>query len=292
MRPAGRIEGRLIANQPELVRGIPIKIETRQPRAQFVQSRAAAAYDHLPAWGTAKTTTDAEGRFVIPEIAEGTMELTIDVDRRLPIRPRIPDLEDLELTGADPIQLEIPLEMCVRVHGLVRVKDGGAPLESHVILEWGPRQFELAATDENGNYSAFVLPGDLKVSANFGRQYINAAGQWGKTCAVPKGVTDFELPPIEAVPAIDATGTLLDSEGKPLAGARVGGIAGNTMYGWNKSDEQGVFSLGQFPTRMRFESFSIESGGERFDGKIESTDPLVVSLQIKAAEAKEKGKQQ
>ena len=154
------------------------------------------------------------------------------------------------------------------------------------MFENGRYQFVSATTDEKGNYSALVLPGNVRVIALFGKeQYVDAEGKRGKTYAVPKGGAGFELPPIEAVPATEVTGTLLDVEGKP-AGARVRGIADREIYEWHDSDEQGKFSLGQFRVGMKFDSFTILSGGEQFDGKAESTDPLVVRPQPKAAKAK------
>jgi len=278
LRPAGRIEGRLIANQPELVSGIPIKVD--QDAASAAAGCPTAEY--LTGWGMAEVKTDAEGRFVIPEIAEGSAELMMKVDPQLPVRPRIPDIE---VKGAETLKLEIPWEMLVRVHGTVRVKDGGEPLKANVLLEYGRYQYAEATTDEKGNYSGLVLPGNVRVFASFGKEkYVDAEGPRGKTYAVPKGVADFELPLIEAVPAIEVTGTLFDADGKRLAGAQVRGIADREIYDWHDSDEQGKFSLGQFPVGMTFDSFSIESGGERFDGKAESTDPLVVRLQPTAAQ--------
>ncbi len=272
LRSTGRITGRLIANQSELVSGIPVKVETG-----VVEDNAAA--DRLKAWGQAEATTDTQGRFVIRELALGRIELRIDIDPRLPVRPRIPDRKRQELKKGETLDLEIPLEMCVRVHGQVCARETGQPLDASVFLRYGTEQLEQAETDEKGHYMAFVLPGSVSVWAGLGQKYIADPESRRKTCVVPGGVEDFELPPIEAVPATVVSGTLLDTKGKPLAGARVGGMAGNAIYGWNPSDGEGKFSLGPFPVGLTFDSLSIQLGDECFHGKVESTDPLVVRLQ-------------
>ena len=294
--PAGRIEGRLIADQPGLVSGILIKIGTYDELED-----AAAAANVLTAYGLAEVTTDAEGRFVIPEIPEGKVNVTIDVDPQLPVLPRIPDLQ---LKGGETLKLELPWEKRVRVHGTVRVK-GGEPLDARVSLEYGPQQVERVTTDEKGSYSALVLPGNVRVHTEIGKEkyvdadtvrfasvgevdYVDAEGPRGKTYAVPTGVADFELPPVEAVPAITVKGMLVDAEGKRLADAQVRGTAGGMISDWHGSDYRGEFWLGRFPAGTTFNSFSIQSGGQQFEGKAVAIDPLIVRLEPKAAKTEGK----
>ena len=294
--PAGRIEGRLVASQPGLASGIPIKIET------VADLEKCAGADYWTAWGSAEVTTDAEGRFVIPEIPEGRVHVTIKPDPQLPVLPRIPDLE---LKGGQTLQLDIPLEKPVRVHGQVRAKQGGEPLEARVSLEFGPQQTADVTTDEKGNYSALVLPGSVRVSAEIGKEtyvdtgtvtfasvgevdYVDVEGQRGKTFALPKGVADFELPPIEAVPAIQVKGTLVDAQGKRLPDAEIRGSAGRMISDWRGSDYQGEFWLGRFPVGTTFDSFTIRSGGKQFEGQAVAIDPLIVRVQPQGAKAEGK----
>ena len=291
LRQTGRIEGRLIADQPELARGIPIKIETRQPQAIAMHVTEAVATKRPPAFGTAEVTTDAEGRFVIPEIAEGRIDLSIDGDLRLPVRPRIPDLGSTELKGAETLKLDIPFERCVRVHGLVRVNNTGEPLDGNVSFEYGFRQFEHATTEAKGKYSGWVLPGNVRVRASFGKEYANAAGGTGKAYAVPKGVAEFEFPPIEATPANDVAGTLLDAEGKPLAGAMSVGFGDGRPY-HGESDEQGKFSFQVVPSRPEVRQLCNHFGrrASRRQGRIDrslSRPPATQSGKeaVKAAKA-------
>ena len=93
--------------------------------------------------------------------------------------------------GAGTLKLEIPWEKCIRVHGLVQVKGGGDPGGVSVLLKYGPHpNYASANADENGNYSALVLPGNVQVIASMGRDYVDAQGPEGKTYTVPNGVAD------------------------------------------------------------------------------------------------------
>ncbi len=70
---------------------------------------------------------------------------------------------------------------------------------------------------------------------------------------------------------------------RPTAGARVGGTLDRFIYGQMLSDAEGKFSLGAFPVGTKADSFAftIRVGEEQLEGKVESTDPLVVRLQPK-----------
>src|SRR5262249_48685814 len=71
--PVGRIEGRILADQPELFRNVFIAIETNEPTAE---SRRCT--------GQAMLQVDQDGRFVVPRIAVGMVEMYADIDDRLP----------------------------------------------------------------------------------------------------------------------------------------------------------------------------------------------------------------
>ena len=65
--PVGRIEGRIMADQPELFRNISIAIETSEPTA-----------DSPRCTGQAMIQVGQDGRFVIPHIAAGMVDMYVE----------------------------------------------------------------------------------------------------------------------------------------------------------------------------------------------------------------------
>ena len=210
LRSVGRIEGRIVADQLELTRRMVVTVES--------DSLTDGEWP-LVTKGVAEATVDEQGRFVIPEIADGRLHVYSACDKRLPVQPELPKEEDLVLLERETLQLEIPLEMCVRVHGIVRAEDTGRPIAGAVVwVSYGERhQGDQVVTDENGAYSAYALPGKLAVHILYlpGR-YAQLGEPWVKSITVQQGVDELELPTIDVVPTTILTGKLLDHRGKPM----------------------------------------------------------------------------
>ncbi len=273
LRPVGRIEGQFLTDQLELVRGAFVSIETD-----------ALPSDIRSPHGHAMVNVDADGRFAIPEIAVGQLNLTARIDERLPVRPRLPRRGQTMLLAGETVALEIPLERTVRVHGVVRAKDTGKPIAGATVsLQHDERALrEQSTTDDEGRYEAYVLAGKVY------RQLINTPGgyrqlgaAWNQAETVPAGVDSFELPVIEVSPTRSLTGKLVDADGKPLANLRINGTRDNTRYGFGKTDENGQFTLTGVPAEIELETFEIWTRDEHLKGERQSSDPLVVSVKAK-----------
>ncbi len=273
LRSVGRIEGRIVADQLELTRGMVVTVESdslMEPEEPLVTK------------GVAEATVNEQGRFVIPEIADGRIHVYSACDKRLPVQPRLPNEEDLVLLERETLQLEIPLEMCARVHGIIRAADTGRPIAGAVVWVYygAPHQGDQVVTDENGAYSAFALPGKLAVQILYlPGQYEQLGEPWIKNYTVPPEVDEFALPTIDVVPTTTLTGKLLDRDGRPMAGVKINGDVGNRRHGFGKTDAQGMFELPGVPVGIKLERFEIWLGDEHLEGKPESTDPLVVRVQ-------------
>jgi len=272
LSPVGRIEGRVLADQKDLFRDMVLAVETENDGTP----------DRDTGSGVALLSPDQDGRFVIPQIAAGLVQLDAIVNERLPVRPRLPERDQIEVLPGKTARIDIPLEMAVRVHGVIRVNGSGEPVAgASISVGYGVgRQSQHAKSDEAGKYNAYVLPGNVRMQVihipqrGLDQLIESRTAQF----PVPDGVADFDLPPIELTKTKTISGRLLNSDGKPLPNRRINGVVGNARYGWGESDKNGEFTLSEVPESIALKQFQIwdENGGPPVDTTVETTEPLVV----------------
>jgi beta-lactamase regulating signal transducer with metallopeptidase domain len=213
--PAGRVEGHLIADDPKVVRAVGILLETRGSSYEDTTLPGVPRSDpadpqrgrRFPSFGQAQVVSDNEGRFVVPAIAEGKLYVSVQIDKDLPYRAEVP--QSLSVTNPDPTRVEIRILPAVRVEGVVRTEGTGQPIaKSWVFVQGVPRPAgdrpaarditEFVATDEQGKYAAYVLPGDLQVQLfSVPDRPRLPARDYDKRYSVPAGVDHFDIPPLE-----------------------------------------------------------------------------------------------
>jgi hypothetical protein len=272
LRDIGRLEGRIATDQLDLTRDIIVSIET-MPLDRHMRLREAT--------GVAMVKVDNQGRFVIPEIASGRVNVMAHCDERLPVRARLPEGGTITLPPGETRDINIPLERAVRVHGVVRAKDTQKPLSGvKVYLRYGVgQQGDGAVTNEKGEYSTLGLAGEMYVHLiSIPNGYVQMGEPWRERRRVPADAQEFTWPVIDVVPTIKVVGKLVDREGKPMASVRIFGIVGNRRYGFGNSDGNGAFTLTDVPQDVRFESFEIWTRDERLTGVVETKEPLVVRV--------------
>ena len=116
LRPAARLEGRILAPEPEQARGLRIFVETRDPAGTGVEQST----------GGAEVVTAEDGTFTVPAIATGTLEVGVQSRESLPIRPKLP--ETMVVRRGEVNRLEIPLVAAVKARGKIQVKGVGKPV--------------------------------------------------------------------------------------------------------------------------------------------------------------------
>ncbi len=269
LRPVGKIEGRLIADPPETARNVGLFFSTEDPRALPTERTESLRKDWLavhpedrampsPTEGNAEVTSDKDGRFVVPVLAEGDLQVYVKVNENQPLRPRLP--EHVRSGSGATTLLDIPLVPAVLVRGSVREKGTAKPLPGALVLiSYGVGlQGASAVTDAKGNYTARVLPGTVGFHMiALPRGYAQVGEHWTRDndvpndeVDVPKDVKEFELPLVEVAPVKVVAGRLVDERDRPVSNAQVVVIAEHWDYGYGESNSSGEFTLYDVPTTI------------------------------------------
>ena len=210
LRPVGRVVGRVVADDPAVVRGIEVHLGT-----QFEGKEAS---------GSASTRTDGEGRFVVPALAEGTMLFMVHAAPGSPFRPVQGSLTQIMANREN--RLEIKLKRAVQVRGAVRERGTNRPIPGVGVMVGSQYQMNVTYSDPEGRFEDYVLPGRIGVGVCpwlATRPFFPIARQPTEEVDVPANVKEFTLPPIELARGDDVTGKVVDSSGRPVAGSRVEG---------------------------------------------------------------------
>jgi hypothetical protein len=233
LRPAGRIEGHIVAARPEWTRGVKIYLSTLSPSDPDGQAVPIPpepfghAADHTE--GLAEVITGDDGTFIVPAIAEGKLILYAIVDQALPIRQR--PIGDVVIRSNQTTKLAIFLQKAVRVRGAIRVTVSHEPVVgASISIAYGlgdgqkkiqPDGTSMCVSDAIGRFETYIMPGDAGISV-FGmpEPFVRLEGP----TFVPFGrVADdaetVELPPIEVARGVTITGRLVDAQDRPMAHA-------------------------------------------------------------------------
>jgi RNA polymerase sigma factor (sigma-70 family) len=284
LRAAGRIEGRVVADRPEWVRGLKVYVSTTETSDPYRVT--------FKAQGDDIATTGPDGSFVIPAIAAGKLVIGTRVDEALPVRPIAPD--GLEVRANQTTRVEIPLTKAVRLRGVIRVKGTGEPIpEASVSVSYGwkgsknegsvaPTGSSTVVSDANGRYETYGFPGDASMQViSMPEPFIQMGQPWAERHRVPEGVATFDLPPIEAVRGITIKGRLVDAEDRPVADLKLFGMAEGQGYGFGKTGSQGEFTLSSAPPGLKF-SYKVwlDDREPPVDAEILKEEPLLLRVEV------------
>jgi protocatechuate 3,4-dioxygenase beta subunit len=290
LRQTGRVEGRVVADDPRSVGGIKIWLRTWMSPELSITARWAGIE------GTDFVTTDAAGRFSVPAIAEGELILRVlDWPGSSTLLPRIP--QGLSVTAGKTTRAEIRLEPSVPVEGVVQTKDRGQPVAG-VRITLRPFDSDSSidlTSDANGRYQAHVLPGSLwmssmipdEIAARYVQSpfhsmqspfpfYVSLSPQQVRVKPTPNG-QPFQLPATVLIPAKSVKGTVIDANGKPLAHAAVHGDAREGRY-WASTDLGGAFEL-RVPQWVTVDAYDVALPFRLVtDVTIDKREPLVLMV--------------
>jgi len=208
--PLAAVEGHLTADDPAVIRGVRVHLEGTVKVEEGVWTSSLA-----------DVITDDQGRFSVPGLVAGYVHIEAVIPDNAIYRQA--SSENNEFEGAKKIEFKVPLERLVKVHGVVREKGTGKPVESAGIRFSNARMVGpiilVGRTDGSGRFEAIaprgketfclldVPKGYLKLLRGIEMPEITRDGQ--------------ELPPIELERGVTLRGIVVDEMGKPVDGARV-----------------------------------------------------------------------
>jgi RNA polymerase sigma factor (sigma-70 family) len=247
---------RHVAGPTKPVIGVVRDRDTKKPLAGFtVQSEKLA---HSPYHGThiTQTVTDAEGRYQLTGLPKGAgNKINVVPPRDQPYVAPVIDVADS--FGPGPVSVDVELKRAVWIEGRLTDKTTGKSLPGHHIMylvrDGNPNQKEYAefwggmptavTTKEDGSYRIIGLPGPglLAVHQDHKEDYLLGAerddedglhepfgympqSNFAAFARIdPAKGSETVRRDIALVRGWTFTGTLLGPDGKPLAGAVLGG---------------------------------------------------------------------
>jgi beta-lactamase regulating signal transducer with metallopeptidase domain len=190
LRPVGRVECQLTADNPEWLHGVLFYITT--------YSSTDISYNTE---GFIHGFSDDQGRFVVPALAVGFSPfMAVALDKNSPVQPRLP--KGFRVDPGETTRLLLPMERLVPVRGSVRVKQTGAPVPNATVhVYYGLyRQGTNVETDAEGQFTAKVLSGPVRQQAiRLPSQYEQLSSNMERSFEVPHQEEEFTLPPLEVV---------------------------------------------------------------------------------------------
>ncbi len=241
LAPVGRVVGRLVAPANEPIRGVTLRAAT--------QVGGYAGSGHR---GSAIVVCDPQGRFEIPAMAAGTLDLALEFDaaRSPPLRGPAP--KHVVVKAGRTTEIAIPLRETVNVRGVLREKGTNRPIVgAKVILNsyYGGDRFTMA--DAAGRFAGRIL---REVNQPFGwpiripAPFFTPADQAEIPQSMPpRGVAELEMPPIALRRGVEVQGVVVGEDGKAVAGAEVeaiwGSEEGRSQASLARTDRSGNFTL-------------------------------------------------
>ncbi len=193
-------------------------------------------------------TTDDMGRFVVPEMPEGTLRVSGD-DGEIVWTMASPTGDKVE--AGKTTLVELKSSPGVRVRGVVVNKGTGKPVRGAQV---GPYGGKAGESDASGRFSFFARAGRALIMLGPPEGYSGLL--YGvPDVTIPKDVAEFEIPPIEIAAAGQVAGIARDNRGRSLPKVTVAASwqvnEGPNRQGRRDSsvttDGQGAFSVEGVP---------------------------------------------
>ena len=208
IRPAGRLEGRVLAADSEAASHLPVSVNT-----SFGAPNDGSGYGG--------TTTDAEGRFVIEHLAEGDARVTVQVDRSRPFRVA-GELKPTKVVAGKTSTVEIPLVKAARVTGKVVEQGTQKPIAGVKLFLSNRVESDQVVTDAKGAFAVYFGPGSIYGNINETPEgYFNSSFLLNIGGEIGPDTKELALKTIELPRSIQREVIVVDEHGKPAPDAWV-----------------------------------------------------------------------
>ena len=314
LRPVGRIEGQLSLDARAQATGFRLeglKLSFKTTVPEVAVKRETEVNRRLPPLPAPATTSegrgeavvDANGRFIVPMIASGLVELADPIPKESSLYVDL--RRNVELDPGKTLTLTVPVHRGIHVRGRVRLRNSEEPVVSRSIAltsfpgtNFGIQQTRFVVTDAAGRFEGDVRPGLLEYWLNgsvdgyttvYAFEHSHPRASSGMHFRVPDGVESIDLPPIELVPQKLRQGKLLDLKGKPAEpNWDVYGYPAESQFqsAHGETADEGRFTLSfaePYPPATfvaKIDPWHARPGSDRrrYRLKIVSDDPFVVQM--------------
>lgn len=248
LAPVAKVTGQLTADDPKVLRGWTIWAATSP-----ADSSAGPDINFI---GTALVTTDDQGRFEIPALAEGYLTLSCRPRGDLPYRTK--DIPRTLVRADRPNDIKVAVDRACRVEGTVVDRQSGAPIAG-VRIAPNMQQagfLEHCFADDNGRFAMHLPAGQYQLRiASLPRAYAITPNAEYRQINVMPGEKPTTVDPCEVIKAEPPLrGRVVDERGQAVAGASVTGVWEVSLAnsygiydGLATSDSNGNFELERIP---------------------------------------------
>lgn len=279
LSPVGAIRGQLVD-----AAGSPIAL-TRVRLAARIEP-----YDDLAGGGVAEHTTDADGRFNVPAVAAGVLQVSAELP---PESPLVTTYQGTQQMGADMTNdVTIRYKRGVRVRGTVIDETSRHPVAGVVVSLYSAPDSPFAESNDAGEYSGYMLPGRsvYLTVVSLPRDYYKPSAFMPME-TVPNSANEVVFKPLLVAAGTTLPGRVVDAAGRPVADAEVIGACrwsdrvGDRLV-FARSDRDGNFMLPAVTNHADIKVTVDSVAGITTNpvmGSAREPDPLTVAVDLKGA---------
>lgn len=272
--PVGAIRGQLLDEEGSAIAATRVRLIT------WVEPN-----DDLSGGGMMELSTDAEGRFHVPVIAGGALQVAAELPPNSPLVCTYQGTQQIEADTTNDVVIRY--KPGVRARGTVLDEADRRPVAGAVVSLGSAPDSPIAESNEAGEFSGYILPGSLLhlTFVSLPRGYYKPTALV-PTEPVPDGATEIVFKPLLVAAGATLFGRVVDAAGQPVADADVVGAFRWADYDgdrttYTRSDRDGIFMLPAMATHADIKVMAVSVAGittKPVIGNVHDLDPMTVAV--------------